>query len=90
MSPAPATRRSSFYEPETTDDGRATLYLWHVKMGEEQPSGIRATHVYIDQDANVFLLDRNHGDAIIFFAPRTVVTYVWRIAAVSAPSTDGS
>lgn len=79
-------RRLAFFEPEVTKDGRATVYVWHTKVIDEPERGVRATHMYIDVEANVFLLDRNAGDAIMYFAPRDKITFVQRFGAVTAPA----
>lgn len=61
------------------------MFVWHVRYGLEPTEhvAVRATHLHVDHDRDMWLLDGNDGDETIAFVPRDRALWVQRIAKVT-------
>lgn len=61
------------------------VYLWHVKHGPAAADvlAVRATHLHVDSDRDMWLLDGNDNDETLAFIPRDQPLWIKRIAKVT-------
>jgi hypothetical protein len=61
------------------------VYLWHVRYGLEPTEhvAIRATHLSVDDDLDMWLLDGNDNDETVCYVPKGRALWVQRIAKVT-------
>jgi hypothetical protein len=63
--------------------GPHPVYLWHVHHGSTEPRAIRATHVEVDEDGDVWFLDGNDNSLFVYYVPKSHAAPVQRVAKVS-------